>query len=67
MVEGRLEGAENVGQGVREQPLDLEDIGVSLRVVKIPSRTEVDPLGAMPAQISGNQIFCDCQRRGPWE
>lgn len=57
MVEGRLEGVENVGRGVGEKTLDLEDIGVLLRVVKIPSQTEVDPLGAMPAQISGNQIF----------
>ena len=60
-----LEGVEDVDRAFWSEKLDPEDIGAPLRVVKIPSQTEVDPLGAMPAQISGNQVFCDFQRRGP--
>jgi hypothetical protein len=66
IVEGKVEGVEKVGPAFLNDKPDPEGTVVSLRAVRLSSRTEVDSPGAAPAQISGNQIFGDFRRRDPY-
>jgi len=60
-----MEQAKKVGWVFRSEKPDPEGIVVSPRVEKLTLRTEEDPPGATPAQISGNEIFSDSPRRDP--
>ena len=63
MVERKMEEVEDVGWAFQSEQSDPEGIVVSPRVVKLSLRSEVDPPGATPAQILGNQNFSDSRRR----